>query len=61
MVAAQLAEAFAAKGEQKVEVSLNPQELGHVKMRVVASETGITMIIQTERPETGDLMRLRYP
>lgn len=57
MVAAQLAEAFAAKGEQKVEVSLNPQELGHVKMRVVASETGITMIIQTERPETGDLMR----
>ncbi|CUI01493.1 flagellar hook-length control protein FliK [Leisingera aquaemixtae] len=57
MIAAQLAEAFAAKGEQKVEVSLNPQELGHVKMRVVASETGITMIIQTERPETADLMR----
>lgn len=57
MIAAQIAEAFAAKGEQKVEVSLNPQELGHVKMRVVTSETGITMIIQTERPETGDLMR----
>lgn len=57
MVAAQLAEAFAAKGEQKVEVSLNPQELGHVRMRVVAGDTGITMIIQTERPETGDLMR----
>lgn len=57
LVAAQLAEAFASKGEQKVEVSLNPQELGHVKMRVVASETGITMIIQTERPETADLMR----
>ncbi|MBY6066440.1 flagellar hook-length control protein FliK [Leisingera aquaemixtae] len=57
MIAAQIAEAFAAKGEQKVEVSLNPQELGHVKMRVVTSESGITMIIQTERPETGDLMR----
>ncbi|UWQ79380.1 flagellar hook-length control protein FliK [Leisingera sp. S132] len=57
MIAAQIAEAFAAKGDQKVEVSLNPQELGHVKMRVVTSETGITMIIQTERPETGDLMR----
>lgn len=57
MIASQIAEAFAAKGEQKVEVSLNPQELGHVKMRVVTSETGITMIIQTERPETGDLMR----
>lgn len=57
LIAAQIAEAFAAKGEQKVEVSLNPQELGHVKMRVVTSETGITMIIHTERPETGDLMR----
>lgn len=57
MVAAQVAEAFAAKGEQKVEVSLNPQELGRVSMRVVTSETGITMVIQTERPETGDLMR----
>ena len=57
LIAAQLAEAFAAKGDQKVEVSLNPQELGHVKMRVTASETGITMVIHTERPETGDLMR----
>lgn len=57
MVATQMAEAFAAKGEQKVEVSLNPQELGRVSMRVVTSETGITMVIQTERPETGDLMR----
>jgi flagellar hook-length control protein FliK len=57
MVASQMAEAFAAKGEQKVEVSLNPQELGKVSMRVVTSETGITMVIQTERPETGDLMR----
>ncbi|WP_206540093.1 flagellar hook-length control protein FliK [Leisingera sp. ANG-Vp] len=57
MIAAQLAEAFAAKGEQKVEVSLNPQELGHVRMRVIAAESGITMVIHTERPETGDLMR----
>jgi hypothetical protein len=57
MIAAQIAEAFAAKGEQKVEISLNPQELGRVKMRVATSETGITMIIHTERPETGDLMR----
>ncbi|MFW8633978.1 flagellar hook-length control protein FliK [Cribrihabitans pelagius] len=56
-VATQLAEAFAAKGEQKVDVSLNPQELGQVRMRVSASETGITVMIQAERPETGDLMR----
>ncbi len=57
MIAAQLAEAFAAKGERNMEVSLNPEELGRVKMRVSTSETGIVMTIQTERPETGDLMR----
>lgn len=57
MIATQLAEAFAAKGERNMEVSLNPEELGRVKMRVSTSETGIVMTIQTERPETGDLMR----
>lgn len=57
MIATQLAEAFAAKGERNMDVSLNPEELGRVKMRVSTSETGIVMTIQTERPETGDLMR----
>jgi flagellar hook-length control protein FliK len=57
MIATQLAEAFAAKGERNMEVSLNPEELGRVKMRVSTSEAGIVMTIQTERPETGDLMR----
>ena len=57
MIASQMAEAFVAKGDRNVDVSLNPEELGKVKMRVATSENGITMIIQTERPETGDLMR----
>ena len=57
MVAVQLAGAFAAKGERNVDVALNPEELGRVKMRVTTSEAGITVVIQTERPETGDLMR----
>ncbi|MDE4134557.1 flagellar hook-length control protein FliK [Phaeobacter sp. QD34_3] len=57
MIATQLAEAFAAKGERNMDVSLNPEELGRVKMRVSTSDTGIVMTIQTERPETGDLMR----
>jgi flagellar hook-length control protein FliK len=57
MIATQLAEALAAKGERNMEVSLNPEELGRVKMRVSTSEAGIVMTIQTERPETGDLMR----
>ena len=57
LVAVQLAEAFVAKGERNVDVALNPEELGRVKMRVSTSETGITVVIQTERAETGDLMR----
>lgn len=57
LVAVQLAEAFAAKGERNVDVALNPEELGRVKMRVSTSENGIAVLIQTERPETGDLMR----
>ena len=57
LVAVQLAQAFFAKGERNVDVALNPEELGRVKMRVSTSETGITVVIQTERAETGDLMR----
>lgn len=57
LIAAQLAQALVAKGERNVEVALNPEELGRVKMRVTTSDTGITVVIQTERPETGDLMR----
>ena len=57
LVAVQLAEAIVAKGDRNVDVALNPEELGRVKMRVSTSETGITVVIQTERSETGDLMR----
>jgi hypothetical protein len=57
LVAVQLAEAFVTKGERNVDVALNPEELGRVKMRVSTSEAGITVVIQTERAETGDLMR----
>ena len=57
LVAVQLAQAFVAKGERNVDVALNPEELGRVKMRVSTSEAGITVVIQTERAETGDLMR----
>ncbi|MGR3621146.1 flagellar hook-length control protein FliK [Pseudophaeobacter sp.] len=56
-IGAQLAAAFVAKGDRNVDVALNPEELGRVKMRVSTSDSGITMVIQTERPETADLMR----
>ncbi|WP_194269295.1 flagellar hook-length control protein FliK [Tritonibacter litoralis] len=56
-IAVQLTEAFAAKGERKVEVMLNPKELGQVKMQLSTSENGVRVIIHAERSETGDLMR----
>ena len=57
MVAQQMAEAVAAKGDRNIEIALSPEELGRVKMRLSATETGVSVMITTERPETGDLMR----
>ncbi len=57
LIANQMAEALATKGDRNVDVALNPKELGHVNMRVSVTETGVSVMIQTERPETGDLMR----
>lgn len=57
MVAQQMAEAVAAKGDRNIEIALSPEELGRVKMRLSATESGMTVMITTERPETGDLMR----
>ncbi|WP_164860849.1 flagellar hook-length control protein FliK [Parasedimentitalea marina] len=57
LVAVQLAEALAAKGERNIDVALSPEELGRVKMRVSTTESSVVVTITTERPETGDLMR----
>ncbi|MBT8155773.1 flagellar hook-length control protein FliK [Epibacterium ulvae] len=56
-IAAQLSEAFASKGERKVDVMLNPKELGKVKMQLATSDGGVRVMIHVERAETGDLMR----
>ncbi|OUS33731.1 hypothetical protein A9Q94_18470 [Rhodobacterales bacterium 56_14_T64] len=57
LIAVQLAEALATKGERNIDVALNPEELGRVKMRVTTTDTSVIVTITTERPETGDLMR----
>ena len=57
LVAVQLAEALAAKGERNIDVALSPEELGRVKMRVSTTDSSVIVTITTERPETGDLMR----
>lgn len=40
-----------------VEIALSPEELGSVRMQMVQGESGLTVLVQAERPETLDLMR----
>ena len=57
LISRQMAEALQKLPDRPVEVSLNPSELGRVRMNIAASEVGITVSILTERPETLDLLR----
>lgn len=43
--------------ERPVDLILNPEELGKVRISMVMAENGITMNILAERPETLDLIR----
>ncbi|MEZ5715398.1 MAG: flagellar hook-length control protein FliK [Paracoccaceae bacterium] len=44
-------------GEQPVELRLNPEELGHVRLTLLQGDGSISVTIQAERGETLDLMR----
>ncbi|MFK7744676.1 MAG: flagellar hook-length control protein FliK [Roseobacter sp.] len=57
MIARQMAEALQRLPDRPVEISLNPKELGRVRMNISAAEVGITVNVVAERPETLDLMR----
>lgn len=57
MIARQMAEALQKLPDRPVEISLNPKELGRVRMNISAADAGITVTIVTERPETLDMMR----
>ena len=54
---AQAVEVWARQPGKPVEISLNPEELGQVRMTLSTSDTGVTVMITSERPETLDLMR----
>ncbi|WP_162178899.1 flagellar hook-length control protein FliK [Thioclava atlantica] len=56
-VAHQISVALATMPDQPVEISLSPEELGRVRLTLHAADQGMTVSIQTERPETLDLMR----
>ncbi|MEP2640202.1 flagellar hook-length control protein FliK [Roseobacter sp.] len=57
MIGRQMAEVLQRLPDRPVELSLNPEELGRVRMSISASEGGITLNVLAERPETLDLMR----
>lgn len=53
----QVAEGMARLSEGTIDIRLSPDELGHVRMQLVASETGMTVHVSADRPETLDLLR----
>ena len=53
----QVALALASAQGDTLELVLSPEELGRVRIQLQSSETGLHLLISTERPETLDLLR----
>lgn len=53
----QLQQAVRTMSDQPIEITLNPQELGRVRLSITAAEGGVVLQILAERPETIDMMR----
>lgn len=56
-VAQQLVQATPTQAPGTTEITLNPEELGRVRMSLTMLDGSMTLTIQAERPETADLMR----
>lgn len=56
-IAAQISDIVRTKPDKPVDVSLNPDELGRVRLSVSTGEGGVVLSILAERPETLELMR----
>ncbi len=57
LIAAQLAEVIRSNPEKPIELTLNPEELGRLRMTFQTEASTLNVILQVERPETLDLMR----
>lgn len=55
--AAHAVEVLTREPGKTVEIALNPEELGRVRMALSPSDAGVTVLITSERPETLELMR----
>lgn len=53
----QIADAMPQLNDRGIELRLSPEELGRVHMQLVQTESGLTVHINADRPETLDLMR----
>lgn len=56
-MARQLADSLPRQPDRPVEILMNPEELGRVRMIMVGSDSQVTLQISAERPETGELLR----
>lgn len=56
-VAVAIAQAATALGHQPVELTLNPEELGRVRLTLQAGDGNMAVAIAVERPETLELLR----
>lgn len=52
-----IAQALHHAPDGRLELVLTPHELGHLKMTLTPADSGISVTIHAERPETTDLMR----
>lgn len=56
-VAQQLAEVLPRANRTGVEITLSPEELGRVRLTVSTTDSGATLMVVADRPETMDLIR----
>lgn len=56
-IAAQMAQALRGPANGPVEITLQPEELGRVRMTITTSEAGIAINVAAERNETFEMMR----
>lgn len=56
-IARQIAPSITAAADGSVDIALSPKELGHVRMSLSVSESGVTLFVSGERAETIELMR----
>jgi flagellar hook-length control protein FliK len=56
-VSLQVAQAVTASGASVTELTLNPEELGRVRIDLHSDGDRLTMVVSAERPETLDLLR----